>query len=81
MSMDVQDTYTVKGSILTYWGRDKMAAIFQTTFSNAFLWNENVWIAIKISLKVVPKGPFNNNPAMVQIIAWRRLGDNHYLIQ
>ena len=23
---------------LTYWGRDKMVAIFQTTFSNAFSW-------------------------------------------
>ena len=25
-------------SSLTHWGRDKMAAIFQTTFSNAFPW-------------------------------------------
>ena len=25
-------------STLTHWGRDKMAAIFQTTFSNAFSW-------------------------------------------
>ena len=25
-------------SELTHWGRDKMAAIFQTTFSNAFYW-------------------------------------------
>ena len=25
-------------SNLTHWGRDKMDAIFQTTFSNAFLW-------------------------------------------
>ena len=24
--------------VLTHWGRDKMAAIFQTTFSNAFSW-------------------------------------------
>ena len=24
--------------LLTHWGRNKMAAIFQTTFSNAFLW-------------------------------------------
>ena len=33
---------------------------------------ENVWIPIKISLKFVPKGPINNIPAMVQIMAWRR---------
>ena len=25
-------------SLLTHWGRDKMAAIFQTTLSNAFSW-------------------------------------------
>ena len=34
--------------------------------------NENVWIPIKISLKFVPKGPINNIPALVQIMAWRR---------
>ena len=39
------------------------------------LLNENVWIPIKISLKFVPKGPINNIPAMVQIMAWRRPGD------
>ena len=37
--------------------------------------NENVWSSIKISLKFVPKGPINNIPALVQIMAWRRPGD------
>ena len=37
--------------------------------------NENVWIPNKISLKFVPKGPINNIPAMVEIMAWRRPGD------
>ena len=37
--------------------------------------NENVWISIKFSLKFVPKGPINNIPALVQIMAWRRPGD------
>ena len=37
--------------------------------------NENVWILIKISLKFVPKGPINNIPALVQIMAWRQTGD------
>ena len=61
---------------LTHWGRDKMAAVSQTTLSNAFSFlNENVRISIKISLKFVPKGPINNNPSLVQIMAWRRLGD------
>ena len=44
------------------------------TFKRLFL-NENVRISIKISLKFVPKGPINNNPALVQIMAWRRSGD------
>ena len=37
--------------------------------------NENIWISIKISLKFVPKGPINNNLALVQIMAWHRSGD------
>ena len=36
--------------------------------------NEDVWISIKISPKFVPKGPINNIPAMVQIMAWHRPG-------
>ena len=44
------------------------------TFKRIFL-NKNVTISIKISLKFVPKGPINNNPALVQIMAWRRSGD------
>ena len=39
------------------------------------LFNDNVWIMIKNSLKFVPKGPINNIPALVQIKAWRRPGD------
>ena len=37
--------------------------------------NKNVWIPIEISLKFVPKGPINNIPSLVQIMAWRRPGD------
>ena len=44
------------------------------TFKRIFL-NDNVRISIKISLKFVPKGPINKNPALVQIMAWRRSGD------
>ena len=43
------------------------------TFKRIFL-NENVRISIRISLKFVPKGPINNIPALVQIMAWRRSG-------
>ena len=37
--------------------------------------NENVWIPIEISLKFAPEGSINNNPALFQIMAWRRPGD------
>ena len=37
--------------------------------------NETIWITIKFSLKFVRKGPINNIPALVQIMAWRRPGD------
>ena len=37
--------------------------------------NVNVWISLNISLTFVPKGPINNTPALVQIMAWRRPGD------
>ena len=44
--------------------------VFQCIFLN-----ENAWISIKISLKFIPKGPINNIPALIQIMAWRRPGD------
>ena len=43
-------------------------------FKRIFM-NENTWISIEISLKFVPKGPINDIPAVVQIMAWRRPGD------
>ena len=44
------------------------------TFKYIFL-NENVIILPKISLTFVPKGPINNIPLLVLIMAWRRPGD------
>ena len=44
------------------------------TFKCIFL-NENVWNSFKTSLKFVPQGPINNIPALVQIMAWRCLGN------
>ena len=60
--------------LLTRWGRDKIAAIFQTTFSNEFSWME-MYEFRKISLKFVPKVPINTIQALVQIMAWRLSGD------
>ena len=51
-------------------GRHFADAIFRCIFLN-----ENVWTPVKISLKFVARGPINNIPAMVEIMAWRRPGD------
>ena len=37
--------------------------------------NENVWISINMSLMFVSRGPINNIPILVQVMAWRRPGD------
>ena len=38
--------------------------------------NEKLYILTKITLKFVPKGPINNNPVLVYIMAWHRIGNN-----
>ena len=48
-----------------------MAAISRRQFESIFL-NGNVYIAIEILLKFVPRGPINNIPALFQIMAWPR---------
>ena len=48
---------------------------FADDIFKCFFLNENVWIPVKISLKFVPRGPINNNQALVQIMAWRWSGD------
>ena len=44
-------------------------------FQMHFLEKKNVWISIKFSLKFVSKGPINNIPALVQIMACRQPGN------
>ena len=48
---------------------------FADDILTCIFFNENVWIAIQISLKFVLRCPDNNIPALVQIMAWRRPGD------
>ena len=52
-------------SVLTHWGRGKMGAISQTSFSNAYSWKKKARTYIIISYEFVPKGPVNNIPALV----------------
>ena len=43
-------------SILTHWGRAKMAAIFQTTFSNAFSWMKMLEFRLKGHWRLFARG-------------------------
>ena len=61
-------------SALTHWGRNKMAAIFHTTFSNSFSLMKIYELRLRFH-KFVPKVRIDNIPALVQIMAWRRPGD------
>ena len=67
-------TKVLSNIIITLRPRQNGRHFADDIFKCIFL-NENVWIPIKISLKFVPKGPINNIPALVQIMAWRRPGD------
>ena len=48
-------------------------------FADDIVWcifvNEKFCILIKISLKIIPKGPIDNMPELMQIMAWRWSGD------
>ena len=57
----------------TFWQRKNGHHFPDDIFQSIYL-NENIWILIKISLKFVPRGPINNIPAFVQIMAWHRSG-------
>ena len=45
----------------THWGRDKIDAILQMTYSNSFCC-KNIVLFIQISMKTVSKGPIYNKP-------------------
>ena len=62
-----------RNAALTHWGQNKMDAISQTTFWSAFSWMKK--FEFRITLKFVPMAPINNNPRLVQVLAWRRPGD------
>ena len=52
-----------------------MAAILADDISKSIFLNEKFSILIQILLKFVPKDPIDNNPALVQIMAWRQIGN------
>ena len=52
-----------------------MAAILADDISKCIFLNENDKIPIQISLKLVPRSPIDNKPALVQVMAWHLTGD------
>ena len=52
-----------------------MAAILADDTFKCILLKEDDKIAIKFSLKLVPRSPIDNKPALSQVMAWHRTGD------
>ena len=52
-----------------------MATILTDDIFKRIFMNEKFCILIQIPLKFIPKGPIDNNPALVHIMAWHRTGD------
>ena len=60
---------------LTHIPLDKMAAFLAEDIFKCIFLNENDRIQIQISLKLVPKNPVDNKPVLVQVMAWRQIGE------
>ena len=56
-----------------------MAAVLADDLFKCIFLNENDRIQIQISLKCVARCPVDNKPALVQVMAWRRIGDKPLL--
>ena len=60
---------------LTHPPLDKMVTILADAVFKCIYLNANDRIPITISLKLIPRSPIYNKPALVQVMAWRRTGD------
>ena len=49
---------------------------FRSWYCQIHVVNEKFCILVTVSLKFVPKGLIDNNPSLVQIMVWRRIGGN-----
>ena len=52
-----------------------MAAFLADDIFKCILLNENDRIPIQILLKFTPRSSIDNKPTLVQVLAWRRIGD------
>ena len=60
--------------ILTHLSEQNGRHLADNLFRRIFM-NEKVGILIEISLNFVPKGPIDNKSVLVQVMAWRWIGD------
>ena len=60
---------------LTHLPLDKLAISEDDFFKHTF-WKENIIISIQISLIFAPNGLIDTTSGFVQVMAWRRTGDN-----
>ena len=60
---------------LAHFFLNKMGAILADKNFKCILLIEKDRIPIRISLKFVPMTLIDNKPALVQVMAWRRIGD------
>ena len=67
--------YNSRGKRLTVAVETKWTSLCRRHFQTHCQKNANVCISMKIPLKFVPKGPINDIPVLVQIMAWRRSSD------
>ena len=70
----VMPQFCTKTSECTHSPLDKMAAISQSVFSNAFSWMKRFFYFDSNFTEVFPKGPIDNTSALVQVMVWRRTG-------
>ena len=61
-------------SALTHWGQNKVVDILQTTFSNAFFKMKIVMFDSDFT-GVCTEGPIHSKSSLVQVVAWRQIGD------
>ena len=52
-----------------------MATILADNIFKCIFLNKKDKIPIQVSLKLVPMGPIDNKPALVQVMVWHRTGD------
>ena len=67
--------FLVSKTWLTHLPLDKIATILADDFLNAFSWMKSDRVPIQILLKFVPRNPFDDKPALVQVMAWCQIGD------